>query len=125
MKANVITLTISAGGVMTGTTVITSNPVRLDQIYGYAIQAVYTGSPVGTLKLQASSDSPARQTQVSNGGPDVVTNWTDITDSSEAVSGAGSFMWNVTGCFYNYVRLVYTNASGTGVLTAKLSEKGV
>lgn len=125
MKANVITLNISASGVMTGTNTITSDPIRVDQIYGYAIQAVYTGTPVGTLSLQASCDAPGRTTQVSNGGPDSVTNWSTVTNSSTAVSGAGSFMWNVIGGFYNYVRLVYTNTSSTGVLTAKISEKGV
>lgn len=110
---------------MTGTTTITSNPVRVDQIYGYAVQAIYTGSPVGTLTLEASCDSPGRQTQISSGGPDTVTNWNTITDSSYAVSGAGKYMWNVNGAFYNYIRLVYVNTSGTGVLTANLSEKGV
>lgn len=125
MKANVITLNISNGGVMTDSTTIVSDPIRVDQIYGYAIQAVYTGAPIGTLSLQASCDSTGRQTQVSSGGPDSVTNWNTITNSPQAISGAGAFTWNVNGSFYNYVRLVYVNTSGTGVLTAKMSEKGV
>lgn len=124
MRSNVSQLNISGGGAMTGTSTITSNPIRLDQIYGYAVQAIYTGSPVGTLKLQASCDTPPNQSQVSNGGPDTVTNWTDITNATQAVTSAGNFIFNVNGAFYNYVRLVYTNTSGTGALTAQICIKG-
>ncbi len=123
MKSN--TIQMLSGAAMTGTAVVTSNPIPLDQIYGFAIQAYWTGTSTGTLKLQASCDAPVRTTQTSNGGPDVVTNWTDIANSSTPViSGGGNFIWNFTGCFYRYVRLVYTNATGTGSLSAEISEKG-
>lgn len=123
MKSNVIQML--SGSAMTGTTVVNSNPIRVDQIYGFAIQAFWTGTPTGTLKLQASCDSPPKQTQVSNGGPDAVTNWSDIADSSYSIAGdAGNYMWNFNGSFYNYVRLVYTNASGTGSLSAEICVKG-
>lgn len=125
MKSNTITMNISGSGAMTGTTTIVSDPVPLEQIYGFAVQAIYTGTPVGTFSLQASSDAPARTPQTSNGGPDTVTNWATIVGSTQAISGAGNFMWNVSGGFYRYVRLVYTNTSGTGTLTAELSVKGV
>lgn len=110
---------------MTGTTVVNSNPIRLDQIYGFAVQAVWTGTPTGTFKLQASCDTPPNQSQVANGGPDPITHWDDIANSSYAVGGsAGSYTWNFNGSFYNYMRLVYTNASGTGTVTANLCVKG-
>ena len=64
-----------SNGVMTGTNTIVSDPVCLDQIYGYAIQARWTGTPRGTMKLQASCDSPNRTTQTSNGGPDSISNF--------------------------------------------------
>lgn len=124
MKSNIITIVMSSN-TMTDTNVLTSNPIRIDQIYGFAVQVVFTGTPVGTFKLQGSCDSTSRQTQVSNGGPDTVANWTDIADSSQSVSGAGSSMYNVVGAMYNYVRLVYTNTSSTGTITsAKISPKG-
>jgi hypothetical protein len=110
---------------MTGTTEIDSAPLRVDQIFGLAIQATWTGTPNGTIKLQASCDTPPTASQVANGGPDAVTNWSDISDSSYSISGvAGNYMWNINGAFYNYIRIVYVNASSTGSLSAKACVKG-
>lgn len=106
-------------------TTITSQAVPVVNMYGFAIQAVYTATPSGTLKLQASADPFNYASPVQ---PPVPTNWTDVTDSSEPVSGAGVFIWNVTGVFYNYVRVVYTDSSGgtsTAVLTVTINGKGV
>lgn len=126
MKNNTITLVISGSGAMTGTNTITSDPIPVEQLWAYAIQAVWTGTPNGTLKLQASCDAPDKAVQASNGGPYTVTNWTDISGSSNSVTGsAGSFMWNVSDVGYRFVRLSYTNSSSSGTLTAKASLKGI
>lgn len=126
MKSNVVLLLTNSA--MTGTTVVTSSPIRLDQIYGFAVQAFWVGSPnvTGTFKLQASCDSPPTHSQVSNGGPDAVTNWDDITNSPHTITTdtGGTYTWNFNGAFYNYVRLVYTNASGSGSLSAEICLKG-
>lgn len=126
MKANTIILTMSSTS-MTGTNVRTSQAIPIDQLWGFAIQVVWTGTPTGTFKLQASCDAPAQETQTSNGGPYVITNWDDVTDSPYSVAGAaGSYTWNVREPAYRFVRLVYTNASGSGTITSsKLSAKGV
>lgn len=106
---------------------LTSIALPLYHIYGYAIQAVYTGTPSGTFKLQASSDpiNPPGQGM----GANVVTNWTDVANSSVTVTAAGNYMWNVTDVMYNYVRLVYTDGSAgasTAVLTVStFNAKGV
>lgn len=123
MRSN--TITVLADAVMTGTSVVESQAIPLEQIFGYAMQAVWTGTPNGTLKLQASSDAPARG-GTSDGTPDEIANWSDITSSSVAITGsAGNYMWNVDAAFYRWVRLVYTNTSGVGVLNVKVSVKGV
>jgi hypothetical protein len=99
---------------------INSANMQLLQIYGYCIQAVITGTPNGTFKLQASCDP------FNNQG--LVTNWTDITSSSYTATTAGSYMWNVSDSMYNWVRLVFTDASGgtsTATLKAVLNAKGV
>lgn len=124
MKSNTITLLTNAS--MTGTDTITSAPIPLDQIYGYAIQASWTGTPTGTFSLQASSESPPTQSQVANGGPDNITLWDTIANSSYSIAGSsGTYMWNVNLAFYRYVQLVYTNTSGTGSLSAIMSAKGI
>lgn len=125
MRSNVIQMVFTPNNTMTGTATISTNAIPVDQIYGFAIQAVWTGTSAGTLKLQASSDPAPKSSNVSTGGPYAVTNWTDVTNSSTAVvSGGGNFMWNFNGAFYNYVRLVYTNSSGTGAITAEICVKG-
>lgn len=83
--------------------------IDLDQIYGFSVQAIWSGTPTGTLGLQFSND-------IAQGGA-APTNWT--ADSTQALSGsAGSYMWNIWPANYRWVRLVYTKTSGTGTLNA-------
>lgn len=101
---------------------INSKGIDLNQQYVYAIQAVWTGSPVGTLKIQVSNDivpDGVGGDQASN-----VVNWTDYTNSSQSISGAGNFVWNVLEAGYRWVRLVYTKTSGSGTINAVFSGKG-
>lgn len=106
-------------------TTITSPAMQLKNIYGYSIQAVAAGdTPSGTFKLQSSCDPCAL-------GPPTFalpTNWTDITNSFYTISAAGNFEWNVRDAMYNWVRLIYTDASSgasTSLLTATINCKGV
>ena len=123
MKSN--TITMITGASMTGTVTVNSNPINLDQIYGYAVQVVWSGNPTGSFKLQASCDAPTSTNQTANGGPDGIVNWSDITGTAQAVAGsAGNFMWNQNGAFYRYVRLVYTNSAGVGSFSANVVIKG-
>ena len=105
---------------------LTSSAFNLNQIYGYCIQAVWTGTPTGTFKLQASADPSDIQLRNANQQP---VNWTDVANSSQAVTIAGSYMWNVTEIMYGWVRLVYTDTSSgasTAVLTVStINTKGV
>lgn len=100
-----------------------SSVLDLEQIMGFAITAVITGTAAGTIKLQGSTDpgkpGPAQGTL----GIDVV-NWTDIAGSSQAVSGAGTVTWNFSGAFYKWAKVVYTSTSGTGSITCIANAKG-
>lgn len=89
---------------------ITSNPQQLNQAFGYAIQANYAtnGSLGGALKLQASVDYNA----VPFGVTPVTGNWVDIANSSVTLTGAGSYIWNVSQVMYPWVRVVYTHLGG-------------
>ncbi len=103
----VIGLTSSVSGAMTAN--ISSVITNIQEASGYCVQAVYTGSPVGTIQILASNDGvnfvPAPGT------------------SPTAVSGAGSFMFNVDGIHYGFIQVLYTFTSGTGALTASVSAK--
>ncbi len=101
-----------------------SLPMKLDQMFGYAIQIVQTGTPAGTVKLQGCADS------VQNSSPNkgLPVNWTDISGSSIVISASGSVLYNVTDVMYNFVRVVYTDSSGgsaTGTTSIISNGKGV
>ncbi len=94
----------------------------LKQIYVYAISAIVTGTPTGTIKLQASNDPETNDTQVNSTGlPPAVgpVNWVDIANSSFALTTSGGTLWNVNAVGYNYVRVVYADTS-SGASTATM-----
>ena len=104
----------------------TSPYVPLKSIVLYTMAANITGTPTGTVKLQASNDPETNDTQpLSNSPP---THWVDITNSTFTVSSSGETMWNVRDIGYNYVRVVYTDSSSgssTATMTIVFNGKGV
>lgn len=103
---------IVSSGDMSGS--VSSTAVSLTNAYQYSVQATYTGSPVGSLELQVSNDIQDCAS---------VTNWSSIAASVQAISAAGSYMWNVINANYHCIRLVYTRTSGTGTLNAIYGSK--
>lgn len=88
----------------------TSSNVNLETLKGVGLQAVWTGSPTGTIKLQGSNDNAT---------------FTDISNTSQATGGAASsYIWNLIDQHYRFVRLLYTKSSGTGALTITALSKG-
>lgn len=92
-------------------------PIWLGHIAHYSIQLVFTGTPAGTFKLQASNDEGSPHAAGDAAKYSGVSNWTDVADSSQVVAAAGNIMWDVQNASYNWVRVVYTRSSSTGTLT--------
>jgi hypothetical protein len=101
------------------------------------MSAIITGTPTGTIQIQASNDPETNDTQVNtNYGPGQTptnppavgpTNWVTIANSPFPVSSAGEEMWNVNYAGYNYVRVQYLDASGgtsTATMTIIFNGKG-
>lgn len=103
-----------SGGNMSGN--ITSSGLDALSWSNIDIQAVFTGSPVGTLKLQTSDDVVPNCS--------LATNWSDYTGSSSAVSGAGNFTWHISGTGTRCMQVVYTFTSGSGSLNVTFTRKG-
>lgn len=97
-----------------------SSPINMYKIEAFAVQVVWTGSPVGTITLESSCDKGSDM--IGTG----VTTWDPVSGASQATSGAaGSVTFNYTAKpGYNWLRVVYTRTSGTGVLSAKYNGKG-
>jgi len=111
---------ILSAGNMAGN--LASNGEDLNQIFACAIQAVASGAPVGSLKLQASCDDVPSGTG-SNPSANV-THWSDIAGTTQAVSASGNYFWNVSDIGFKWIRVVYTFTSGTGTLTITYNGKG-
>ena len=86
-----------------------SQAAILDHVNDVCIQCIYTGSPVGSLKAQASNNG---------------TDWSDVTGSTVAVSAADNTVYNFANVAYIKLRIVYTRTSGTGSLTILCNGKG-
>jgi hypothetical protein len=79
---------------------------RLDAVVFYA---KFTGSPVGTLKVQVSIDD---------------INYVDLPDSEVSVTAAGDFMWNIVDTNFDKIKVVYTATSGSGTINIRANTKG-
>lgn len=77
----------------------------------FCIQAAWTGSPVGALKIQISNVIAEDHTSIQEA------DWSDYSGTQQSISMDGNFIWEVTQQDYRWVRLVYTRTSGTGTLT--------
>lgn len=107
---------------------LTSSVTLLQNLTKIAYQVSWSGtSPVGTLSVQASSDYALNPDgTVANSGT-----WTTLTlsvngspSSTVAVSGnTGSAFIDLTVTSAWALRLIYTSASGTGTLNAKINGK--
>lgn len=106
-------------GVMTGTNVVNGDAFNVDNLLHAAIQAIWSAgaTPVGTLKLQGSCDAP-----VSGKGTDV-TNWSDLGVTASVSGNTGSAILQAANMGFKWLRLVYTNTSGTGTLNAFANAK--
>ena len=101
------TINLLTNADMSGT--ITSPSQALNISFGYSIQAIYSGSPSGIIKLRVCNDNY---------------NFVDLADSSITISSSGSWVWNVPEAMYLYTRVVYTPTTGSGSLSLILTYKG-
>jgi hypothetical protein len=105
-----------------------SPAVPLRFILYYCIAAIVTGTPTGTIYLQASNDPETNDTMPDGTPAPQPVNWVTITNSPFVLSSSGETMWNVRDIGYNYVRVGYTDASGgtsTATMTIIVNCKGM
>lgn len=107
---------ILTAGSMTGTTTLTSSVVDIRWFDNVGIQCNWTGTPTGTFYIDVSLDYTAGQ----NAG-----NWTTIpvVPGPAPAGAAGTAYVDVIQTAAAYIRLRYTNATGTGVLNVLLMGK--
>jgi hypothetical protein len=100
---------------------VTSSVTIIQNISRVSYDISWTGTPTGTFSVQVSD------TYTQNGDGTVANagNWSTLslsaTPSTGGTSGNGSI--DLQGLSFYAVRLVYTAASGTGILNATIAGK--
>lgn len=95
---------ISAGS-MTGS--LDSGQIDLTNVLGYAVQAVWSGSPVGNIIIEGSNNG---------------VNYNSVSTTA-AGGGAGSLLVNNDGIHYVFLKVIYQFTSGSGTLDVNVSAK--
>lgn len=108
---------------MTGVAVVTSLVMDMRTIYACAIQAKWTGTAVGTFSIQGSLDYKPNQ---AGGTPLNSGTWDDmgITPANLPAGSANHTLIDIGATGIPFIRIVYTNSSGTGTLTVYGNSKG-
>jgi len=89
---------------------LTSSIIDLGEAVGYCAHFVWTGSPEGSVIVQASNfnnnlDSFVEVDSQATGGTD------------------GNYLLNIERAQYRYVRVLFSRTSGTGTLNTRVSAK--
>jgi hypothetical protein len=123
--------TISAGA-MTGTSTLTSAVTNTQFLDNIGYQFVWSGSPAGTIALQVSADYAqdlnGNVTNTGNWAPLTFTYWNGsafVTATSIPTSAGSPVYLDLALLSAPWIRAVYTNASGTGTLTATITAKEI
>ena len=98
-------------GVMASTNTIYCQPQNIQNFDTAMIQFSWTGTPTGTIIVSQSADQLI---------------WDDLILSptiTQPAGGAGHWSVNIQPTGAPWIQARYTNASGTGVLTAKIFQK--
>jgi len=103
---------------------VVTTPVLLENIFGFSIQIVWTGTPVGVFTIQGSNDLGFKNLQT--GAVTGVTNWTPLTSGTISAAGsAANGMFNDVGAYFRWVQISYAPTSGTGTASANMQIKGL
>ena len=90
--------------------------VDVQNLHMMSVIVSMSGTAAGTVKVQASNDEP-----LNNVPPN---NFVDIAGATVAVSAGGQFIIPKFDICYKFVKVVYTFASGTGTISARLHAIG-
>ena len=93
----------------TMTSTLTSATQDIAEAGGYCSHSIFTGTPTGTLTVEASNDG---------------VNFS-IVHTLALTGSAGQDLYNADKPHYRYVRVKYTFSSGTGSLTTYFSSKRI
>lgn len=131
-KNNLLKFQNITNGVMTGTNVLTSSVTSIAFLDDVGIEFVWTGSPVGNFQVQVSADhaqdSFGNVTVAGNWVPLLFTYWNGssfVTSYNIPTSLASPYYIDLALLSAPWIRIQYTNISGSGVLQSFITAKQV
>lgn len=104
-----------------GTANASSSAINASQTFKASLQAVTTGTVVGTIKIQGSNDVPPSGVQYMGFTP---TNWSDLGTATNITTGGGTWLVAQQDICYMWLRAVFTFTSGTGTLVVNIKTLG-
>ena len=104
---------IFTNGAMASTNAIVSEPLNMERVDNVGLEVEWTGNPTGAFVLEASNKyDPIRNASATF---KAIT----LADPPDDPAGSASgWLLDLNQIPFRWVRLRYTNASGTGVLNA-------
>lgn len=119
---------IIALGAMSGTATITSAASSIQTLDDVGVQLSWTGSPVGNFQIQISADYDPVTKTAGVWTPMLFNYWngaTFIPSVNLPTSEDSPYYIDMAWLSAPWIRVSYTNTSGSGVLTAYLCAKAV
>lgn len=92
-----------------------SPPFSAKNVMALNIQAIWAGSPLGTLTLETSLDYSPGGPQYST--PPTAGNWATYKDSSQVTTGVNTAVWDIFATGARWFRVHYIRNSATGTMT--------
>lgn len=113
---------------MSGTNVITSLQSSVEFVDNVGLELVWTGTPVGNFQVQVSADYAPNEKIAGNWVPLLFTYWNGtvfVTSYNIPTALLSPYYIDITLTSAPWVRVQYTNISGTGTLNSYLTAKAV
>ena len=107
---------------VSGSSTYNGSTIDAQQLVAISAQVVATSSAVGSLQLQASNDVPPAGALEGGFTP---TNWTNLLVTAVSVSASAPTLISFTNSSYRWLRVSYTNSSGSGNITVSLNAIGL
>lgn len=107
---------------MSGTNTINSEATNITNVDNIGFLISWTGTPTGIISIQCAIENPPLLGQVDQ------RTWIALTFDpalAQPAGSAGSYLVNVNQAPFTWIRVSYTNSSGSGVLTAKIMAKDI
>jgi hypothetical protein len=120
-RSQLLKYQVFTNAAMSGTSTITSPVTNIQFLDLIGYQMNFTGTPTGTFQVQISID----YAQDNNGNVTNPGNWDNMALSPTPVAaGASGIIYvDIIDTSAPWIRLQYTNASGTGTLNAFITAK--